>query len=99
MPWLFLAVALLSSHVYSFYKGYQWASKDYVIRQQTAKLKYIDVTRGYYRNAYNVAKDETDKATQRMEASEAKLKLIEDKIRAGAFKGKACSQELFESIR
>ncbi len=94
----FLALALVSSWGYSFYKGYQWASKDYVIRQQTAKLRYIDITRGYYRSASEQSKREADQANTALAYTAAKLNQIEDDIKQGKYT-KACSDQLFDSLR
>lgn len=96
--YLVIALGLVGSHGYAFYQGFQWASKDHVIRQQTAKLKYIDITRTYYRNASKLSKDEADKANADLERTSAKLSEIEDLIKRGKL-GKACSQDLFDRLR
>lgn len=98
MPWLFLALALVGTHAYSFYKGYHYANQDNVIRQQTAKLRSIEISRRYFRNASELSKDEADKANAALAETAAKLDQIEDDIKKGKL-GKACSDELFNKLR
>jgi hypothetical protein len=99
MPYLFLLLALIGSWGYSFYKGYQYANKDYIIRQQTAKIRHLEVTERYYREANNSSQGEANKTAQSLEISEKQLEAIRDQIRQGKFGSKACSDELFNKLR
>lgn len=96
--YLFLALALVSSHSYSFYKGFQYANKDHIIRQQTAKLRHIEITKSYYRTASEQSKREADQANTALAFTAAKLNQIEDDIKQGKL-GKACSDQLFDRLR
>lgn len=94
----FLALALVSSWGYSFYKGYQYANKDHIIRQQTAKIRHIEITNRYFRDANNKSKSEADIANENLARTSARLSKIEDDIKAGKL-GKACSDALFDRLR
>ena len=98
MIYLMLALSLVGSHSYAFYKGYGYANKDHIIKQQVAKLKYIDITRTYYRNADKLSKDEANRANEALAVTSAKLSEIEDLIKQGKL-GKACSDKLFDKLR
>lgn len=96
--YLVMALSLVGTHGYVFYKGYNYANKDAIIKQQTAKLKYIDITRTYYRNADKLSKDEANRANEALAVASAKLSEIESLIQQGKL-GKACSDKLFDELR
>lgn len=96
--YLFLALSLVGSHSYAFYKGYRYANQDAIIRQQTAKLRHIEITKGYYRSASEQSKAEADKANADLARASAKLSEIDDMIKQGKL-GKACSDTLFDQLR
>lgn len=81
-----------------FYKGYNYANKDHIIKQQTAKIRHIEITKGYYRSASEQSKREADQANTTLAIAAAKLNQIEDDIKHGRL-GKACSDQLFDRLR
>lgn len=98
MVYAFAILALISSWGYSFYQGYQYARKDSIIRQQTAKIRHIEISNRYFRDADQLSKNEASKAIAALETTATRLNQIEADIKAGKL-GKACSDKLFDELR
>ena len=98
IPYAFLALALIGSWGFSFYKGYKYADQTNIIRQQTAKIRHLEVSRRYFKEGVAVSEGEAAKAVAALEATAKKLQLLEDDIKAGKL-GKACSDELFKRLK
>ena len=95
--YLFLALGLVASHGYSFYKGYEYANQDAIIREQVAKIQHLETSERYYREANNASQNEASNAAKSLEETNRQVESLKILIETGKL-GKACSDKLFKEL-